>query len=68
MEVGKVVGYDDYLTLLWWSAIGFKKILGGEDARAVAEKHLEGIDRILDEMNVRSGIYLKKTKKKCQKT
>lgn len=60
METGKVIRYEDYLRLLWWSAIGFKQILDGGDAKEIAEKHLKGVDKLLDEVECGKGVFFKK--------
>lgn len=52
METGKVIRYEDYLTLLWWSATGFKRIKDGGEPKELAEKYLDGIDKLLESLEV----------------
>lgn len=58
METSQVVKYEDFLTLLWWSATGFKRIKEGSQPKETAEKYLDGIDKILEAVEVGN---LKKT-------
>lgn len=66
METCQVVYYEEYVRLLWWAVIGYKKIMAGEDPKKTAQRHLEGLEQMVRAVEEYE-IKLKKSQKKTRK-
>ena len=64
METCQVVEYEEYIRLLWWATIGYRKILEGkEDPKEIAKKHLDGIEKMVENVHEYETKIEKKTEK-----